>query len=139
MDESKQAELFKVLSVESRIRIIDLLKQRGPMGANELAKALAITPSAVSQHLKILRFAGLVRSERKGYWLPYEVDPSALDQCGEVLAQVCTCGCKGTGRVREAELNNAQDDLPLLQKYEKELKKELEVVRARIRELKQPG
>ena len=139
MDESKQAELFKVLSVESRIRIIDLLKQRGPMGANELAKALAITPSAVSQHLKILRFAGLVRSERKGYWLPYEVDPSALDQCGEVLARVCTCGCKGTGRVREAELNNAQDDLPLLQKYEKELKKELEVVRARIRELKQPG
>jgi ArsR family transcriptional regulator, arsenate/arsenite/antimonite-responsive transcriptional repressor len=139
MDESKQAELFKVLSVESRIRIIDLLKQRGPMGANELAEALAITPSAVSQHLKILRFAGLVRSERKGYWLPYEVDQSALDQCGEVLAQVCTCGCKGTGRVREAELNSAQDDLPLLQKYEKELKKELEVIRARIRELKQPG
>jgi DNA-binding transcriptional ArsR family regulator len=109
------------------------------MGANELAEALAITPSAVSQHLKILRFAGLVRSERKGYWLPYEVDQSALDQCGEVLAQVCTCGCKGTGRVREAELNSAQDDLPLLQKYEKELKKELEVIRARIRELKQPG
>ena len=138
MDESKKAELFKVLSVESRIRIIDLLKQRGPMGANELAEALAITPSAVSQHLKILRYAGLVRSERKGYWLPYKIDESALDQCGEILAQVCTCGCKGTGRVREAELEEAQDNLSLLQKYERELKTELEAIQARIKELKQP-
>ena len=82
MDENKQAELFKVLSVESRIRIIELLKQRGPLGVGELAELLKITPSAVSQHLKVLRYAGLVRSERKGYWLPYEVDPVALDQCG---------------------------------------------------------
>jgi DNA-binding transcriptional ArsR family regulator len=70
----KEAELFKVLGVESRIRIIDLLKQRGPLGVNEMAQTLGITPSAVSQHLKILRLAGLVRNQRKGFWIPYEVD-----------------------------------------------------------------
>jgi DNA-binding transcriptional ArsR family regulator len=138
MDETKQAELFKVLGVESRIRIIDLLKQKGPLGVNELSEALGITPSAVSQHLKVLRYAGLVRSERKGYWLPYEIDQAALDQCRELLAQVCTCGCKGTGRVRDAELAKTEDKLALLKKYERELKKELEEVQARIKQMK-PG
>jgi DNA-binding transcriptional ArsR family regulator len=135
MEKTKQAELFKVLSVESRIRIIDLLKQKGPLGVNELSEVLGITPSAVSQHLKVLRYAGLVRSERKGYWLPYEIDPAALDQCRQLLTQVCTCGCKGTGRVREAELEKRGDKLALLKKYEKELNKELEEVRARIKEI----
>jgi DNA-binding transcriptional ArsR family regulator len=136
MNETKQAEFFKVLSVESRIRIIDLLKQKGPLGVNELSEALGITPSAVSQHLKILRYAGLVRSERKGYWLPYEIDQTALDQCRELLTEVCTCGCRGTGRVREAELEKAEDKLSLLKKYERELKKELEEVRSRISDIK---
>jgi ArsR family transcriptional regulator len=138
MDETNQAELFKVLGVESRIKIIDLLKNKGPLGASELSKALGITPSAVSQHLKALRYAGLVRSERKGYWLPYEIDPSALDQCRALLTEVCTCGCRGTGRVREAELEKAEDKLSLLKKYERELKKELGSVQLRIKEI-EPG
>jgi DNA-binding transcriptional ArsR family regulator len=136
MEPIKQAELFKVLGVESRIKIIDLLKQNGPLGVNELAEALGITPSAVSQHLKVLRYAGLVRSERKGYWLPYEIDQPALDRCRQLLTEVCTCGCKGTGRVRDAELEKADDKLALLQKYERELKKEIENVQARMREIK---
>lgn len=138
MDETKQAELFKALSVASRIKIIDLLKNKGPLGASELSEALGITPSAVSQHLKALRYAGLVRSERKGYWLPYEIDSGALDQCRELLTEVCTCGCKGTGRVREAELEKTEDKLSLLKKYKQELKKELEEVQARINEIN-PG
>lgn len=136
MDETKQAELFKVLSVESRIKIIELLKTKGPLGVSELSEALGITPSAVSQHLKALRYAGLVRSERKGYWLPYEIDQAALERCKELLTEVCTCGCKGTGRVREAELEKMKDNLSLLKKYEQELKKQLEEVQSRIRELK---
>ena len=133
MDETKQAELFKILGVESRIRIIDLLKQKGPLGVNELSESLGITPSAVSQHLRVLRYAGLVRSERKGYWLPYEIDQAALDQCRDLLAQVCTCACKG--KVPEAELEKEEDKLALLKKYEKELKKELKEVRARIKQI----
>ena len=134
--ESKQAELFKVLGVESRIRIIDLLKQKGPLGVNKMSELLGITPSAVSQHLKILKHAGLVRNERKGYWIPYEVDPVALEECRKLLSGVCTCGCKGTGRIREAELNRAKDKLGLLREYEQQLENELQEVRARMEELK---
>ena len=136
--ETKKADLFKVLGVDKRIRIIELLKRKGPLGANEMSKMLGITPSAVSQHLKILKHAGLVRNERKGYWIPYEIDPVALEKCGEFLSSVCTCGCKGTGKFREAELNNVEDEdkVALLEKYEKELREKLDKVQAQIEELK---
>jgi DNA-binding transcriptional ArsR family regulator len=131
----KQAELFKVLGVDTRIRIIEILKQKGPLGANEMSEMLGITPSAVSQHLKVLRHAGLVRNERKGYWIPYEIDPVALEKCGELISTICTCGCKGTGQFREAEVNAAEDKVAVLRKYEQELQEEIKTVQARIEEL----
>jgi DNA-binding transcriptional ArsR family regulator len=133
--EKKQAELFKVLGVESRIKILELLKHTGPLGANELSEKLGITPSAVSQHLKILRHAGLVRNERKGYWIPYEIDPVALEKCGELISTVCTCGCKGTGQFRKAEVNAAEDKVAVLRKYEQELLEEIKTVQTQIEEL----
>ena len=132
----KQAELFKVLGVESRIKIIELLKERGPLGVIELSETLGITPSAVSQHLKILRHAGLVRSERKGYWIPYDIDPEMLEQCGGLLSEVCNCGCRGTCRARNVQLEKAEDDLALLMRRERELQEELEKVRARIEDIR---
>jgi len=133
--EKKQAELFKVLGVESRIKILELLKHKGPLGANEMSEKLGITPSAVSQHLKILRHAGLVRNERKGYWIPYEIDPVALEKCGELISTICTCGCKGTGQFREAEVNVTEDKVAVLRKYEQELLEEIKKVQAQIEEL----
>jgi DNA-binding transcriptional ArsR family regulator len=130
-----QAELFKVLGVETRIRIIEILKQKGPLGVNELSETLGVTPSAVSQHLKILKHAGLVRNERKGYWIPYALNEDALEQCQELLSKVCTCGCKGTGLIREAELGASYDKLELLKKWEGELQKQLNEVRCRIEEV----
>ena len=130
-----QAELFKVLGVETRIRIIELLKQKGPLGVNDLSDTLGVTASAVSQHLKILKHAGLVRSERKGYWIPYEVNAEALEQCQEILSRVCACGCKGTGRVRDTEIGASQDKLALLKKWERELLREISEVRCRIEEM----
>ena len=47
------AEMFKVLGVETRVRIIELLKSKGPLGANNIAERIGVTPAAVSQHLKI--------------------------------------------------------------------------------------
>jgi DNA-binding transcriptional ArsR family regulator len=127
------AELFKVLGVDTRVKIIELLKTRGAMGATEIAKQLGVTPPAVSQHLKLLRQSGLVRSERKGYWIPYSINEEALEKCGQQLAQVCTCGCKGTGAGGDQKLANA--DLESLQKNQRELQRELSLVEARIKEL----
>jgi len=127
------SEMFKVLSVETRVKIIDLLKANGPMGAKKIAERLAITPAAVSQHLKILRQAGLVRNERKGYWIPYSIDEAALKNCGMVLSEVCTCGCAGTGKFQEKELQRA--NMESLRKYEEDLRNELRTVRLRMKEI----
>lgn len=128
------SEIFKVFAVETRVKIIDLLKSKGPLGAKNIAEIVGITPAAVSQHLKILKQAGLVRNERKGYWIPYSIDEEALENCRQVLNEVCTCGCRGTGNFKEKELKSSSADL--LQNYEMELLKELRTVQQRIREMK---
>lgn len=135
--ECKQAELFKVLSVTSRIRIIELLREKGAVGVKEMAEALGMTASAVSQHLKVLRYAGLVRNERKGYMLPYEIDHTAMAQCKEVITEVCNCGCKGSCRAQDKKMDDPEDELALLMKREQELQEELQELRARIKEMKE--
>ncbi len=127
------AEIFKVLSVETRVKIIELLKANGALGVKDISDKLGITPPAVSQHLKILKQAGLVRSERQGYWIPYSINEEAMEGCREILNEVCSCGCKGTGKFKEKELSKAS--LEALKKYEIELQKELNKVRGRVNEI----
>ena len=88
----ESAELFKILAVDKRIEIIELLKKEA-MNVNSMAEALGITSSAVSQHLRVLKGAGLVRDERKGYWIYYSLDRDVLEKCRERLNRICTCGC----------------------------------------------
>jgi len=127
------SEIFKVLSVETRVKIIELLKARGPLGAKDIGESIGITTAAVSQHLKILKQAGLVRSERKGYWIPYSIDEKAMENCRHILNEVCTCGCQGTGKFKEVELERS--NLESLREYEKALKNELQTVLERVKEL----
>ena len=88
----ESAELFKILSVDKRIEIIELLKTED-MSVNAMGKALGITSSAVSQHLRVLKSAGLVRDERKGYWIYYSLNRDTLEKARERLNRICTCGC----------------------------------------------
>ncbi len=88
------AELFKILSVDKRIEIIEHLK-KGAMSVNALAAALGITQSAVSQHLRVLKAAGLVKDERQGYWVYYSLNREGLEECRQRLNRICTCGCLG--------------------------------------------
>ena len=133
------AELFKVLGVATRLRIIDILKEKGAMGVKKLSDSLDITPSAVSQHLKILKHAGLVRNERKGYWIPYEIDSAALGRCGDMLSSVCRCGCRGSARRQAGEQGQARDELARLREMEEKLENKLQEVRRRIQEMEAEG
>jgi DNA-binding transcriptional ArsR family regulator len=85
------AEKLKAVSDPTRLRIIQLLSQcRKPdcnpmLCVNALANRLGITQSAVSQHLKVLRQAGYVKSERRGYFIHYRLNPEQLDRvCDEL-------------------------------------------------------
>jgi DNA-binding transcriptional ArsR family regulator len=88
------ADLFKLLSVDKRIEIIERLKKEA-MSVNTLANALGVTQSAVSQHLRVLKASGLVKDERRGYWIYYSLNRDALENCRQRLNRICTCGCLG--------------------------------------------
>jgi DNA-binding transcriptional ArsR family regulator len=88
---AKTAELFKALGVETRLKIIELLKKKESVGAKKIAQELGITIAAASQHLKILKHIGLVNSKRDGYWIPYSIDEKALEDCSTMMNSVCSC------------------------------------------------
>lgn len=89
----QSAELFKILSVDKRIEIVERLKC-GPTTVNVLAESLGITPSAVSQHLRVLKAAGFVNNERQGYFIRYSLNEAAMEECRKRLNRICTCGCQ---------------------------------------------
>jgi len=132
----KPPELFKALAVDTRVKIVELLKTRGPLGSSEIAEALGVTPSAISQHLKVLRHAGLVRNERKGYWIPHSIDVEAMDECRRSLAKVCNCGCMPRCHASTGGSDTRKDGLEALRERERELVAELREVRAEMKRLR---
>jgi DNA-binding transcriptional ArsR family regulator len=84
MDEIEElTEIFKALSDPTRLRLVKLLgecKGERTLCVNALAHRLGVTQSAVSQHLRVLRQAGLVRGERRGHFVHYSLDRDRLEQ-----------------------------------------------------------
>jgi DNA-binding transcriptional ArsR family regulator len=89
--------LFKLFSTDKKIEIIELLK-KGDMNVNAIAKSLGITQSAVSQHLRVLKAVGLVKNERKGYWIKYSLNRKELEKFRQRLNMICSCGCIPKGK-----------------------------------------
>jgi DNA-binding transcriptional ArsR family regulator len=132
----ESSEIFKILGVDTRVKIIALLKSKGPLGANSIAEELKITPAAVSQHLKQLKQAGLVRDQRQGYWIPYILNEKGLEECRQKISEVCNCGCGCHESQKDADEDLDCTDLESLKKYEQKLELQLQNVRARIEQLK---
>jgi ArsR family transcriptional regulator len=87
----EQAALFKALADPTRLKLVKLLCRQGAQKAlcvNALATRLGVTQSAVSQHLRILKNAGLVRGERRGYHVHYAADQEAMERTRSLLATV---------------------------------------------------
>jgi len=78
-DPQKLSRLFKVLSVDTRVQIVQLLRGRS-LCVNALAARLGVTPAAVSQHLRVLRDADLVAADKRGYYVHYKVNEKTLSQ-----------------------------------------------------------
>lgn len=68
---------LKALSDETRIRIVKLLAN--DLCVSALAQRIGISDAAASQHLKVLREAGLVKGEKRGYWTHYFVLEEELE------------------------------------------------------------
>ncbi len=72
------------LAEPMRLAIVEQLADR-PMAVGELAALLPVTRPAVSQHLKVLKEAGLVRDAAEGTRRVYRIDPAGLGQIRQWL------------------------------------------------------
>ena len=86
------SEVLKALGHATRLKLVTLLSD-GPSTVGDLAKALGLQQSIVSQHLRILRLSGLVAAERGGGYTHYRLLEPGLRG---LIA--CLVGCKARAR-----------------------------------------
>jgi len=75
------ARFYKALGDDTRLGLVELLAQQEPGRAlcvGRLAQELEVSPSTVSQHLRVLKDLGLVRGERRGYHIHYYLEEEHL-------------------------------------------------------------
>ena len=86
---SSLAEAFKALADPVRLQLLNLIATAdgGQACACDLVEPVGKSQPTVSHHLKVLREAGLVRSEKRGTWVWYSVVPSRLDDLRRVLSR----------------------------------------------------
>jgi ArsR family transcriptional regulator len=77
----RMAAIAKALGDPVRVQLVDVLgKHAGKVCVCELVPLFEISQPTLSHHLKVLREAGLVDSERRGLWAYYYVLPDALKE-----------------------------------------------------------
>ena len=83
----RMAVLAKAIADPVRLQLVDVLrKHAGKVCVCELVPLFDLSQPTVSHHLKVLRDAGIVDSERQGLWVYYYVIPGALDELAAWLS-----------------------------------------------------
>jgi ArsR family transcriptional regulator len=84
---ARMATIAKALGDPVRLQLVDVLrKHAGKVCVCELVPLFDLSQPTVSHHLKVLRDAGLVDSERRGLWAYYYVLPDALKELSSWLS-----------------------------------------------------
>src|SRR5215471_21791840 len=90
---------FKALGDPTRLKILELLKSRGKsccelvapaepgLCACDIEEAVRLSQAAVSHHMGLLRRAGLVEAEKRGRWMYYRRNESAIASLAESIAR----------------------------------------------------
>jgi ArsR family transcriptional regulator len=72
------AAVFRALADETRIRLLKAISHVGELCECNIVPAFGLSQPTVNYHLKVLREAGLVQSERRGQWVYHKVNQRAL-------------------------------------------------------------
>jgi ArsR family transcriptional regulator len=104
-----RALVLKAIADETRMKIVSLLLRHNYC-VRALAKNLNFTEATISQHLKVLREAGLLKGEKRGYFMHYDVKRDVLrelsaeiEKLAAIEREVCTPdigGCETTQQVK---------------------------------------
>ncbi|WP_419882453.1 autorepressor SdpR family transcription factor [Peribacillus sp. B-H-3] len=72
-------DAFKALSDATRRKILELLKEED-LSAGEISDHFSMSKPSISQHLKILKNAGLVNDEKKGQFIVYSLNTTVFQE-----------------------------------------------------------
>jgi DNA-binding transcriptional ArsR family regulator len=101
------SKIFTALSDPTRRKVLERL-EGGPLAVVEIAKGLPVSRPAVSQHLKVLKKAGLVRDRAEGTKRVYYLDPQGLAAMRQWLDRMW--GTALDAFQREVERNKEADE-----------------------------
>lgn len=93
---------YRALGDETRLRIIGLLAQVGPMPVSELSTRVALSQPLISWHLRILRVARVIDTQRQGRTVICRLRLAAFDELHESEARLIT-GAAGLDGTQDAE------------------------------------
>ncbi|APA98962.1 metalloregulator ArsR/SmtB family transcription factor [Nocardia seriolae] len=84
---ARMSVMFKALSDPVRLRLLSMVASHAGQEACvcDLSSGFDVSQPTISHHLKVLREAGLLSSERRGSWVYYRVEPAALQQLSHLL------------------------------------------------------
>ena len=84
----RMATVAKALGDPIRMQLVDVLRRHaGKVCVCELVPLFDLSQPTVSHHLKVLREAGIVSSERQGLWAFYYVNPTSLEELSAWLSR----------------------------------------------------
>ncbi|HHF99062.1 MAG TPA: ArsR family transcriptional regulator [Candidatus Aerophobetes bacterium] len=88
-DEKKETliKLCKALSDPTRLKIFLFLTERS-LCVKAIVKFLGVSQPAVSQHLRILKEAGLVKADKRGYWMHYSANLKKLRELMDIILEI---------------------------------------------------
>lgn len=90
------ASIFKALSDETRLRVVDMLSCR-EMSAGDILSNFTLSQSTLSYHMKILIESGVVNARREGLWTKYSINDETFNRAMDFLPELykpkdkCVC------------------------------------------------
>lgn len=93
--------LYRALGDETRLRMIGLLAEVGPMPVNELSSRVGLSQPLISWHLRILRLAGVVDPQRQGRTTICRLRTAAFEELHDAEARLIG-GTAGVSRHGDA-------------------------------------
>ncbi|MEU9605010.1 metalloregulator ArsR/SmtB family transcription factor [Streptomyces sp. NPDC048057] len=105
------AKVFKALGDPVRLRLLSMIASRagGEVCVCDLTPAFELSQPTISHHLKLLREAGLIASERRGTWVYYRLLPEMTDRLAGILTRpggeplpTASTGCGPAGDAADA-------------------------------------
>ena len=84
-DDERLVAIFRALGNPLRMQLVRYMAEHPLCITGDLVQFSSLAQSTVSEHLKVLREAGLIEGTKRGRWIDYELTPGALDRLRDAL------------------------------------------------------